>query len=118
MHSSLGVSLKQLTHFFNVQKNLYFSLENNKTKKYLYSNDVFSICKKDDSFLLIYSVLFPKFDNLGKEKLLSGLTSKNPFTLEKSELLSSFMSNNFLFNSLVNLLNKIIFTPPVFIFSS
>jgi hypothetical protein len=67
MHSSLGASSKQLTHFFDAQKNLYFSLENNKTKTYLYLNDVFSIHEKDNSLSQLYSVTFPKFNNSAKE---------------------------------------------------
>jgi hypothetical protein len=42
--------------------------------------------------------------------------SQNPFTLKKTELLSSYASNNFLLNSLFNLsLNKINSTTLVFI---
>jgi hypothetical protein len=39
MHCSLGASLKQLTRFFDVQKNLSFSLENNKIHTYIHPND-------------------------------------------------------------------------------
>jgi hypothetical protein len=40
MHHSLGASLKQLTRFFDVKKNLSFSLENNNTiNTYIHPND-------------------------------------------------------------------------------
>jgi hypothetical protein len=96
---------------------VYFSLENNKTKTYLHLNDILSICKKDDSPPLSYSILFFYFDNSGKEKLLSSLMSKNLFVFEKSKSLSDLVLNNPLFNFLFNLLHKNNFTPSVFISS-
>jgi hypothetical protein len=63
MHRSLDALSKQLTHFFNVQKNLFFSLENNNTiNTYIHPNDKESVQSKLIFSLSIYNVTFPEFD--------------------------------------------------------
>jgi hypothetical protein len=127
MHHSLGVSLKQLTRFFDVQKNLSFSLENQKIKTYIHPNNQFSSKKEDYSPYPIYSILPPKYvdswigsETMSREILNSESTlvstqepfspttkiektqsdymSKNLFENKKTKLLSSYMSNKSLIN--------------------
>jgi hypothetical protein len=63
MHHSLDTSLKQLTCFFDVQKNLSFSLENNNTiNTYIHSNDREPIRSEPIFPLSIYNVTFSKFN--------------------------------------------------------
>jgi hypothetical protein len=90
MHHSLDTSSKQLTCFFNVQKNLSFSLENT-INTYIHPND-----KKPNRFeplssSLNYKVIFPKFN----EK--DSLNQKNNYSANSS---SGYVLNNSLFNSL------------------
>jgi hypothetical protein len=63
MYCSLDASSKQLTHFFDVQKNLSFSLENNNTiNTYIHPNDKEPVRFEPISPLLIYNVTFLKFE--------------------------------------------------------
>jgi hypothetical protein len=96
MHYSLGASSKQLTHFFNAQKNLSFFLENNNTvNTYIYSNDREPIRSESFSPPLMYSVTFLEFD----EKDSSN--QKNNYSA------SSYMSFNSSFNSSNNFQSKL-----------
>jgi hypothetical protein len=58
MHYSLRASSKQLTCFFDVKKNLSFSLENNMVKTYIYTNDHESIASKPLSLPLMTTFEF------------------------------------------------------------
>jgi hypothetical protein len=62
MHYSLGASSKQLTHFFDVQKNLSFSLENNKIHTYIHPNNRKPVSTEPIS--PSHKVVFPEFDEL------------------------------------------------------
>jgi hypothetical protein len=63
MHHSLDASSKQLTHFFDVQKNLSFSLENNNTiNTYIHLNDRESIRSEPLFPPPMYSVMFLEFN--------------------------------------------------------
>jgi hypothetical protein len=91
MHRSLGASSKQLTDFFNVQKNQSFSLENNNTiNTYIHSNDRELVRSEPISPLPNYTVTFSKFNEINSSN------QNNNFSMSSW---SSFTSNNFLFNS-------------------
>jgi hypothetical protein len=62
IHRSLGASSKQLTRFFDAQKNLSFSLENNKIHTYIHSNDRKPVNTKPIS--PPHKVIFPEFNEL------------------------------------------------------
>jgi hypothetical protein len=94
MHRSLGASSKQLTRFFNAQKNLSFSLENNTINTYIHSNDQEPIRSKPISPSPTYSVIFPKFNKNNSPN------QKNNYSMSG---LSSYMS----FNFSVNFLSKL-----------
>jgi hypothetical protein len=64
MHHFLGVSLKQLTRFFDMQKNLSFSLENNTVNTYIYPNNKKPVRLKPISPPPAYNVTFSKFDKI------------------------------------------------------
>jgi hypothetical protein len=93
MHRSLGASLKQLTRFFDVQKNLSFFLENNNTiNTYIHSNDKEPVQSKPISPSLIYNVTFLEFNenNLPNQKNNNSVSG-----------LSGYVSFNSLFISLL-----------------
>jgi hypothetical protein len=92
MHHSLSTSSKQLTRFFDAQKNLSFSLENNNTiNTYIYPNDQKPIRSEPLSPPLMYSVTFSEFDEN------DSLNWKNNYS----------ESGYMLFNSLDNSLSKL-----------
>jgi hypothetical protein len=87
MHHSLGASSKQLTRFFDVQKNLSFTLENNNViNTYIHPNDKEPVRSEPISPPLIYSVTFPEFNekdssnwnNNKSVSVLSGCVIKFP----------------------------------------
>jgi hypothetical protein len=83
MHHSLGASSKQLTRFFNVQKNLAFSLENNMINTYVHSNDHESIKSKPLSSLpSAYTVTFSEF------KEINSLNRENNYSTDGFVLLN------------------------------
>jgi hypothetical protein len=90
MHHFLDISSKQLTCFFNVQKNLSFSLENNNTiNTYIHSNDREPVKSKPISPPLIYNVTFLEFDEI------DSLNQKNNYSMSDW---SGYVSDNSLFN--------------------
>jgi hypothetical protein len=91
MHRSLGASLKQLTCFFDVQKNLSFSLENNMVKTYIHTNDHELISSKP---LSPPPTTAFEFEN-------NSPNQKNNYSTSGSSLKwkNYFMLNNSLFNS-------------------
>jgi hypothetical protein len=92
MHHSLGASSKQLTHFFDTQKNLSFSLENNYTvNTYIHSNDWEPIRSEPLSPPLMYSVTFLEFEE------------NNSLNWKNNYFASDYMS----FNSSDNSLSKL-----------
>jgi hypothetical protein len=64
MHHSLDTSLKQLTCFFDVQKNLSFSLENNTVNTYIYSNNRKPVRSEPISLPPAYNITFSEFDEI------------------------------------------------------
>jgi hypothetical protein len=111
MHRSLGASLKQLTRFFNVQKNLSFSLKNNNIiNTYIHPNDQELIRSELISLPLIYSVTFSEFNEN------NSLNQKNNYSMSSS---SDYISFNSLFNPLVNSPSKLTsLNSPLTLFSS
>jgi hypothetical protein len=98
MHHSLDASSKQLTYFFDAQKNLSFSLENNNTiNTYIHPNDQEPIKSKSLSLPSMYSVMFLEFDEN------ESLNQKNNYSV------SGYMSFNSLFNFLDNSSSKLMF---------
>jgi hypothetical protein len=95
IYYSLGTSSKQLTHFFDVQKNLSFTLENNNINTYIHVNDKEPIKSKPLSSPPIYKVMFSKFNKIDLSN------QKNNYSASG---LSSYMSNNSLFNFLLILI--------------
>jgi hypothetical protein len=98
MHRSLGASLKQLTRFFDVQKNLTLSLENNNINTYIHPNDREPVQSEPLSPSPIYSVTFSEFDEKDSPN-----QKNNNFT-------SGFVS----FNSLSNINNLLMLFSSVF----
>jgi hypothetical protein len=88
IHRSLEVSSKQLTRFFDVQKNLSFSLENNIVKTYINVNDHKSVSTEPLSFPPPVTAF--EFKN-------------NSLNWENNYSMSSYVLNNSLFNSLAKL---------------
>jgi hypothetical protein len=88
-HHSLGASSKQLTHFFDVQKTLSFSLENNIVNTYIYSNNRKLVRLEPISSPLAYNVTFSEFDEI------DSLNHKNNYSTSSQ---SSYTSDNLLFN--------------------
>jgi hypothetical protein len=89
IHYSLGASSKQLTCFFDVQKNLSFTLENNKVNIYIHLNDTEPIKTEPISPSLIYNMTFSKFNEF------KSLNQKNNYSVSSS---SDYLSFNSLFN--------------------
>jgi hypothetical protein len=80
MHRSLGASLKQLTRFFNAQKTLSFSLENNMVKTYIHSND----CEPINTKPLSFPSLLP----------INAFKQNNSMNWKNNCFTSGFVSNN------------------------
>jgi hypothetical protein len=96
MYHSLGASSKQLTHFFDAQKNLSFSLENNNIiNTYIHSNDREPVRSEPISPPLNYNVTFSKFNKIDSSN------QENNYSVSSW---SSFTSDNSLFNSSFNFL--------------
>jgi hypothetical protein len=105
MHHSLGVSSKQLTCFFDVQKNLSFILENNKVNTYIHSNDTKPIRTELISPLLIYNMTFSEFNEF------ESLNQKNNYSASSS---SGYLSFKSLFNFSVEIKTLLTFSSLVF----
>jgi hypothetical protein len=121
MHCSLGTSSKQLTCFFDAQKNLSFSLENETIKIYIHSNDREPINTEPLSPLPSTSPIsintFKK-NNSVKQKnncFASGLLSNNSPDNSPTESLKSvptpFSSVSFKRESQQQLDSRIVFSP-------
>jgi hypothetical protein len=96
MHCSLDTSSKQLTRFFDVQKNLSFSLENKTIKTYIHSNDREPINSKLLSSLpSTFSIIINVFEKNNSVKWKNNCS------------VSGFLSNNSLDNSLTENLKSV-----------
>jgi hypothetical protein len=90
MHRSLDASSKQLTCFFDAQKNLSFSLENNTVKTYIHANDQNPISTE----------VLSSFSSPPSSPIPINIFEKNNLTKWKNYFsMSGFMSNNSLTTS-------------------